>query len=545
MFNVNKLNYYKVYNLIKNFVKLPDHLKKGAIFIDKITNKGLSWDNYDDPRLSTYRDFADNYFIELGKFIDTNLKNETLFTKIQKFDTTRGQQQRTNRSRNKRTKGTTTTKKRIKKSVSTSSVKRTPKTPPVKKTPTEVSKLDTAIYIIKRYYNMHNDPKTYQQILNFTNDLQLAIIEKRITKSTPYSKEVMEIQDNLLHLLDNVSVNGKTKITFPVETLNRFRQIIEGQKQLQSVRFIKSYMNLQGTIVSNKTAQNLYDRILEAKIPTNDPYRSEIDKILNNLKVFIKKNHYKGLLTIPKRDLNGLMGISGVKPKTNRSISRKTKGGLNGLGDLGDLSVDELNLLYGSDIETPQQPKIYKASDIANMNFDVLNFTGKWQNFFGKPSRGFCTMVSGMPKFGKSTFCIEFADYLAKDFGKVLYVVKEEGVGQTLKQKLNRLERIHPNFECVEQTVNDFSKWDFVFLDSVTKLGYKPEDIDALRRKYPKTTFVLIFQVTKQGAFRGSNSFQHDVDCVVEIFEIGCARQMGRFSPYSELNFINPEFDDE
>ena len=171
MITITAENYYRIYNQIKRF-SLPDHIQKGAKFIDKVTNYGRNWKAYFDPYSSTYRDFANNYFAQLSKFIDEELKKSVVYERLQKHDShsETGTRQRTN--------GSTRTRRKVRKSVSK------PQKPPVQKAkrptlrkPSEVSKLDEAVYIIKRYYNMHNDRKTYQQILNFTNDLQLALMD--------------------------------------------------------------------------------------------------------------------------------------------------------------------------------------------------------------------------------------------------------------------------------------------------------------------------------------------------------------------------------
>lgn len=82
---------------------------------------------------------------------------------------------------------------------------------------------------------------------------------------------------------------------------------------------------------------------------------------------------------------------------------------------------------------------------------------------------------------------------------------------------------------------DDLSPYDFIFLDSVNKLGLSPNDLEILKRKNPGKSFVYIFQTTKQGRFKGNNEFQHDVDIVVELPEIGNAVQYGRFNAMSEM----------
>jgi predicted ATP-dependent serine protease len=87
----------------------------------------------------------------------------------------------------------------------------------------------------------------------------------------------------------------------------------------------------------------------------------------------------------------------------------------------------------------------------------------------------------------------------------------------------------------VSELLDNLNPYQYIFLDSVNKLGLSAEDLTALRKKYPSKSFVFIFQTTKDGNFRGANSFQHDVDVVIEVPERGKAVQMGRFNQGGEI----------
>ena len=50
---------------------------------------------------------------------------------------------------------------------------------------------------------------------------------------------------------------------------------------------------------------------------------------------------------------------------------------------------------------------------------------------------------------------------------------------------------------------------------------------------------VNVFQTTKDGKFRGANSFQHDVDVVIEVPERGKAVQYGRFNQGGEIQIFD------
>ena len=116
----------------------------------------------------------------------------------------------------------------------------------------------------------------------------------------------------------------------------------------------------------------------------------------------------------------------------------------------------------------------------------------------------------------------------------MLYVAKEEGLDMTLQKKLAEKAVAHPNLDVSSYLPRSLVKYDFVFLDSVNRLGLQPEDLNKLRAKNPSKSFVFIFQSTKDGNFRGANSFQHDVDVVIEVPQKGKAIQAGRFNQGGE-----------
>jgi hypothetical protein len=374
-----------------------------------------------------------------------------------------------------------------------------------------VERISEELKLINRYVNLHGKKKEKKHIRVFLGTLQRAITEKRIRKTSPFASEISKLQDNLILLHDSYKGNGEILVTIEEKERNRLLNIVGKQELMTSVQFIKSYISLQGKTITNKQATSLYNRITKAvsnkTITQKDAYWEEVDQILSNLKTFVKKNKTDGALSISSRELHGLKGIlSGIGS------------GLNGLGYISDTSI-------------------VKGRDLIQMNFRTLGFKGVWRDFIGDPNPGFTAMVFGRPKYGKSILCIRFADYLSRNHGSVLYVAREERIGGTLQDKAAEMNATEVDF--VSAIPDGLSDYDFVFLDSVHKLGLSPDDLDDLRRAYPKTSFVFVFQTTKQGAFRGQNSYQHDVDIVIEVPEIGKAIQYGRYNQGGEMDVFD------
>lgn len=167
-----------------------------------------------------------------------------------------------------------------------------------------------------------------------------------------------------------------------------------------------------------------------------------------------------------------------------------------------------------------------------------MGFNGKWKDLIGDPSAGFSAMVFGKPKMGKSYLCVDFAGYLARNHGNTLYVAKEEKLDATLQKKLTDKEVKHRCLFVSDHLPEDLSPYQFIFLDSVSKLKLTPADLDQLKSEYPGKSFIEIYQTTKTGNFRGTNEHQHDVDIVIEVMEKGKAVQFGRFNQGGEMEIF-------
>ena len=123
----------------------------------------------------------------------------------------------------------------------------------------------------------------------------------------------------------------------------------------------------------------------------------------------------------------------------------------------------------------------------------------------------------------------------------MLYIAAEEGVGDTLKTKMDQIGAYHPNLDVSGsmRTYDELQGYNFIFIDSITRLGYSPLDIEVLEKANPKTSFIYVSQVTKNGSARGTNEYVHNVDVVIEVPEPGKAIQYGRYNQGGQLNIFN------
>ncbi len=189
-----------------------------------------------------------------------------------------------------------------------------------------------------------------------------------------------------------------------------------------------------------------------------------------------------------------------------------------------------------------RSPAKMSVDGLDTLVHEYYQFSPRWQNFIGNPSKNFHAIIFGPPKQGKSILAIQMADELSK-YGRTLYVAAEEGLGATLKQKVqdfapemnNNLEFSNwKNLKEITEGLEEDPAYSFVFIDSISKARLTVEDIENLKKKFPRIAWITIMQSTKEGQFRGSQEYAHDCDIVIQVSN-GIATQQGRFCAGSEL----------
>ncbi len=368
---------------------------------------------------------------------------------------------------------------------------------------TPVEYIDTDVQFIRRYAAMHGKVKSQAQILNLLHSLQKAILERRIRKDSIYAKEIELMQSQLIKCYEQMDEMIEVKIDS--KNLKRYLEIANSQEGMLSITLLKAYVSLNGKKDVRDRAERLLTRMRKAvtsgKVTKSDKYADRLNEAFVTIKTYLESK--SAYLNINKAQLNGLMGI------------------------LGDDLFGQKKSLNGSEDE--EGALIVSSGELLKMDFQTIGLKGKYLELIGDPSIGFTAMVYGLPKSGKSTMCLDFANHLASSHGKVLYCAVEEGFGYTLKEKIERLEAQHAKLYITDRVPENLSDYQFVFIDSVSKAGMDVEDIDRLRKLHPETSFIFIYHTTKEGKFKGVNSHAHEVDVIIQV-EKGKASSTGRFS---------------
>jgi hypothetical protein len=366
----------------------------------------------------------------------------------------------------------------------------------------DVEHIDVEVQFIKRYAAMHGKVKSQAQVLTLLHGLQKAIVERKIKKDSPYAKEIEMMQNQLITCYEKMGDMAEIKIDS--KNLKRYQEIAHSQEGMLSVVLLKAYIALNGKRDVKDRADRLFKRIKKSvdqgKITKSDKYADKLNEAYQTLKSYIDGDSV--MLNINKTQLNGLMGL------------------------LGENLFGQKKSLNGHEEDNGM---IVSSGELLAMDFQTIGLQGKYKELIGDPSVGFTAMVYGLPKSGKSTMCLDFANYLASHHGKVIYCAIEEGFGYTLKEKIERLKAHHSNLFITDRVPENLNDFQFVFIDSVSKAGMDVNAIDQLRKMHPDTSFIFIYHTTKEGKFKGVNEHAHEVDVIIQV-DKGKASSTGRFS---------------
>ena len=414
---------------------------------------------------------------------------------------------------------------------------------------------------IKLILELEGKVLTRKELDKIIEDLQVDIERRRITKDSPFKFEINFIQDELVRAYNNMKGNTtdillrdgirsqlkqrlvKTreykKSKAPQELPKKQRNIslkgLLGPEQdnsepneRQAHRFLTSLFEWQDIEV-NKGMIDFFIWVIgdwqAIEFSKKSVVWSEIEYARKTLEQFRKRMSDQVYFDLSPES----------KEIFKKALDKLAKSG----ATLDGVNSRDLTVAGKQNTGKTEPVKLINSADFANMNFETIGFTGKWLAFIGNPSPGFKAAVSGMPKMGKTYLCIDFANYLSQNHGRVLYVSKEEYMSPTLQLKLKEKNVGNENLDVSGTLPPDLSAYKFIFLDSVSSLKLSADDLTKLEAANPGKSFIYVFQVTKAGKARGTNEFMHNVDIIIDVPEKGKAMQYGRYNQGGEMDIFS------
>jgi hypothetical protein len=237
---------------------------------------------------------------------------------------------------------------------------------------------------------------------------------------------------------------------------------------------------------------------------------------INSLESFIAKKHTR--LVIDEYELEGLAGIGCKCTK----VKGKRSKGVKGLGNPEQVAVNPVQK-FG---------KLFSSLDKIEMKGDTFKLPGQMGEFFGDLEQHELAMtIIGDQGAGKTPFVLQLADSFA-DMGKdvAIFSLEISPESKVMKDYVGRNVKIknHPKIliaghapegiDTLRKVAKDF---DVLVIDSWNKLDVNSSEFDSLRKDYPGTILVAIFQSTSGGEIRGGTKPLFDAPVNVYVNKEG------------------------
>lgn len=397
----------------------------------------------------------------------------------------------------------------------------------------------------KEIKNVPAETKEYQEAIaekQRVDTFGVRVLSDLKTSDLEISKAKLEIAQLMKTINTNQRLSRFRNWTMDAEDL--FGDEIMEEKMENNFRL----QQLNKTVADFETKRKkLFEELNKANKEMND--------VMNRLKTIERYEKPKPVPEEIKPPLGELLrGLRGKKEREENSlITENLRFGLTRIKNFApepiqektnepeETNVYENENTFEEEADT-NNDKLVSSRELRNRQYNSFPFTGKWKDFFGLPSYTFHLAVHGKPGEGKSTFCVQFADYLAKRFGKVVYISGEEGLSKTVQDKIinNNIDNPYLIFADIksfdEIKIEIPNEYHFIFIDSLDTLRIDAARLKELKEFYPQSAFITISQSTKDGKMRGSQEIVHDTDITAKV-ENGIA-----FTTKNRFNARGTEF---
>jgi hypothetical protein len=172
------------------------------------------------------------------------------------------------------------------------------------------------------------------------------------------------------------------------------------------------------------------------------------------------------------------------------------------------------------------------AARISNKKFKTMSLSGDWGALLGEPEINFSMFIYGESGNGKTNFAIRLAKYLAK-FKKVLFYSVEEGINSSIQKTIIRQgllketkvligqyepDKFESPFDDLENELSKRASAHFVFIDSLEYADMNNKQLKALRRKFPRKSFITLGRAEGAKALSAAgNSAKYDSGIVLYV----------------------------
>jgi hypothetical protein len=207
----------------------------------------------------------------------------------------------------------------VKKVAKTAAQKPETKSKKPAKTAPEEPKVDAAIVehipsdiaLVKRYISLHGKEKTYDQVLSIWRAFNKAIVERKVTKDSPYKIEIATMNNGLKSALEQARAVGALHLILSAAKLKAYKAIADSVEKSAGVGIMLEFVNISGRTGMKDRAGKLLQRIERAagsgKLD-DDRYAKDIRKAKTAIEAYL--NSENDVVNLNDYALNGIGEIA-------------------------------------------------------------------------------------------------------------------------------------------------------------------------------------------------------------------------------------------
>lgn len=321
----------------------------------------------------------------------------------------------------------------------------------------------------------------------------------------PEIKETIDIYIEQLnaHLFSNEEINGHTASV--------------------SVLFIRDFLKMHRTIRSKDELKEfiyaLQKAVSNKEITKDDPYASHIEQLQHKLiaqhnemilaqkvKIIINRKWRSELQKIiPQTSTKGLGSVDRMPSRESRNMK------------IAPVKKNELFTSFDKQPTITCTPTFRLPGAMGELLGDLEKFE-------------LAITIEGDQGGGKTRFTYQLADAFASIGNSVAIFtleiggksdlitrMKDEYLSPQNRNRISRADQLPDGYNTISNATSGF---DVIIIDSWNKTGLPSQDFDRLRKQYPNTIFIVIFQRTTGKTIRGGTAPLFDAGINIEVIKV-------------------------
>ena len=302
---------------------------------------------------------------------------------------------------------------------------------------------------------------------------------------------------------------------FPDEEIN-------GHTASVSVLFIQDFLKMHRTILSKDELKEfiyaLQKAVSNKEITKDDLYASHIEQLQHKL---IAQHNEMILAQKVKIIINRKWRseLQRIVPKNNK-----------GLGSLDQIAVKESRNIK---IPTVKKNELFTSFDKQPIttNTPTFRLPGAMGELLGDLEKfELAITIEGDQGGGKTRFTYQLANAFASMGNRIAIFtleiggksdlinrMKDEYLSPENRNRISRADQLPDGYNTISNATGGF---DVIIIDSWNKTGLPSQDFDRLRKEYPDTIFIVIFQRTTGKTIRGGTAPLFDAGINIEVVKV-------------------------